>query len=107
MRTCTISADNKPCVLVRVFDGERAVTKDNNLLGKFVFDGIPPAPQGAPLIEVTFDINVVGILNVSAQDSPLAVLPDLRHGRGGTLVTPKLIAGPGGCEVQGWRQHPS
>merc|ERR1712151_312123 len=51
-----------------VFEGERAMTKDNNLLGKFHLDGIPPAPRGVPQIEVTFDIDANGILNVSAQD---------------------------------------
>merc|ERR1711963_722270 len=50
------------------FEGERAMTKDNNLLGKFHLDGIPPAPRGVPQIEVTFDIDANGILNVNAQD---------------------------------------
>merc|ERR1719453_689682 len=53
---------------MQVFEGERAMTKDNNLLGKFHLDGIPPAPRGVPQIEVTFDIDANGILNVSAQD---------------------------------------
>merc|ERR1711876_152104 len=53
---------------IQVFEGERAMTKDNNLLGKFHLDGIPPAPRGVPQIEVTFDIDANGILNVSAQD---------------------------------------
>merc|ERR1711917_20912 len=48
--------------------GERAMTKDNNLLGKFELSGIPPAPRGVPQIEVTFDVDANGILNVSAQD---------------------------------------
>lgn len=52
----------------QVFEGERAMTKDNNLLGKFELTGIPPAPRGVPQIEVTFDINANGILNVSAVD---------------------------------------
>jgi len=52
----------------QVFEGERAMTKDNNILGKFHLDGIPPAPRGVPQIEVTFDIDANGILNVSAQD---------------------------------------
>lgn len=52
----------------QVFEGERAMTKDNNLLGKFELSGIPPAPRGVPQIEVTFDIDANGILNVSAQD---------------------------------------
>lgn len=51
-----------------MFEGERAMTKDNNLLGKFELSGIPPAPRGVPQIEVTFDIDANGILNVSAQD---------------------------------------
>merc|ERR1711977_311659 len=51
-----------------VFEGERTMTKDNNLLGKFHLDGIPPAPRGVPQVEVTFDIDANGILNVSAED---------------------------------------
>merc|ERR1711992_182618 len=62
------AADNQQTVTIQVYEGERPMTKDNHILGKFDLTGIPPAARGVPQLEVTFEIDVNGILRVSAED---------------------------------------
>ena len=86
------AADSQPQVEIHVLQGEREMARDNRTLGKFILDGIPPAPRGVPQIEVTFDIDANGILAVHAKDKATgegAVDPD--RGQRRALARPRSI----------------
>lgn len=79
------AADNQPSVEINVIQGERPMAKDNKSLGRFILDGIPPAPRGVPQVEVTFDIDANGILNVSAKDKGTGKQQNIRIEAGSGL----------------------
>lgn len=83
--TFSTAADNQPSVEINVIQGERPMAKDNKSLGRFILDGIPPAPRGVPQIEVTFDIDANGILNVSAKDKGTGKQQNIRIEAGSGL----------------------
>ena len=72
------AADNQPSVEIHVLQGERPMAKDNNTIGRFHLDGIPPAPRGTPQIEVTFDIDANGLIHVTAADKATGKTQDIR-----------------------------
>jgi molecular chaperone DnaK len=77
-QTFSTASDSQPQVEIHVLQGERELARDNRSLGKFILDGIPPAPRGVPQIEVTFDIDANGILHVSAKDKATAKEQSIR-----------------------------
>src|SRR4029079_19371972 len=76
--TFSTAADSQPSVEIHVLQGERSMAKDNKTIGRFVLDGIPPAPRGVPQIEVTFDIDANGILHVAAKDKATGKSQNIR-----------------------------
>jgi molecular chaperone DnaK len=77
-QTFSTAADNQTSVEIHIVQGERSMAADNKSLGKFILDGIPPAPRGVPQVEVTFDIDANGILNVTAKDKSTGKVQTIR-----------------------------
>ena len=90
--TFSTAADNQPAVTVRVFQGERPMAEDNRLLDQFTLDGIPPAPRGMPQVEVTFDLDVNGILSVSAKDKATGKEQNVKIEQSGGLSEDEIKA---------------
>ncbi len=88
--TFSTAADNQPSVEINVVQGERGMAKDNRSLGRFILDGIPPAPRGVPQIEVTFDIDANGIINVSAKDKGTGKSQNIRIEAGSGLTEEEI-----------------
>ena len=88
--TFSTAADNQPSVEINVLQGERPMAKDNRTLGRFILDGIPPAPRGLPQVEVTFDIDANGILHVAAKDKGTGKTQNIRIEAGSGLTKEEI-----------------